>query len=59
VSEVDLSVFQAERACVFPFSIFSCCTKSGDQPQEDLAKYGYKTQNKEEEKSRGIILASL
>jgi hypothetical protein len=32
-----------------------CCTKSGDQPQEDLAKSGYKTQNKEEEKSRNRI----
>jgi hypothetical protein len=25
------------------FAIFSCCTKSDNQPQEDLAKYGYKT----------------
>jgi hypothetical protein len=40
---------------VFPFSIFSCCTKSGDQPQDDLAKSGYKTQNKQEEKSRNHI----
>jgi hypothetical protein len=24
------------------FAIFSCCTKSDNQPQEDLAKYGYK-----------------
>jgi hypothetical protein len=24
------------------FSNFSCCTRSGDQPQEDLAKSGYK-----------------
>jgi hypothetical protein len=30
------------------FSIFSCCIKSGDQPQEDLAKSDYKT-NKEVE----------
>jgi hypothetical protein len=27
----------------FFFPIFSCCSKSGDQPQEDLAKSGYKT----------------
>jgi len=27
----------------FLFPIFSCCTKSGDQPQVDLAKYDYKT----------------
>jgi hypothetical protein len=44
---------------VFPFSIFSCCTKSGDQQQEDLAKSGYKTQNKEEEKSRNHIWRTL
>ncbi len=28
---------------VFFFSIFSCCFKSDDQPQEDLAKSGYQT----------------
>jgi hypothetical protein len=57
VSEVDLSEFQAECACecVIPFSIFLWSTKSGDQPQEDLAKSGYKTKNKEEEKSRNHI----
>jgi len=32
----------------FFFPIFSCCFKSGDQPQEDLAKSGYKT-NREAE----------
>jgi hypothetical protein len=26
---------------VFFPSIFSCCSKSGEQPQEDLAKSGY------------------
>ncbi len=36
------------------FSIFSCCIKSGDQPQEDLAKSDYKT-NKEVE-NLGILL---
>jgi hypothetical protein len=38
---------------VFFFPIFSCCTKSGDQPQEDLAKSGCKT-NKVE--NLGILL---
>ncbi len=55
VSEVDLSVFQAQSVCVFPFSIFLCCAKNGDQPEEDLAKSGYKTQNKEQDKSRNHI----
>jgi hypothetical protein len=36
------------------FSIFSCCIKSGDQPQEDLVKSDYKT-NKEAE-NVGILL---
>jgi hypothetical protein len=27
---------------VFLFSFFSCCIKSGHQPQEDLARSGYK-----------------
>jgi hypothetical protein len=31
---------------VFLFSIFSCGIKTGDQPQEDLVRSGYKT-NKE------------
>jgi hypothetical protein len=36
-------------------SVFlSCCSKSGDQPQEDLAKSGYKT-NREVE-NLGILL---
>jgi hypothetical protein len=34
-------------------SIFSCFTKSGDQPQEDLTKFSYKT-NKEME-NLGIL----
>jgi hypothetical protein len=34
--------------------LLSCCSKSGDQPQEDLAKSGYKT-NREVEKL-GILL---
>ncbi len=38
----------------FFFPIFSCCSKSGDQPQEDLAKSGYKT-NREIE-NLGILL---
>ncbi len=38
---------------MFLFSIFSCCTKSGDQPQEDLAKSGYK-KNRETTNSRLI-----
>jgi hypothetical protein len=25
------------------FSIFSCCSESGNQPQEDLVKSSYKT----------------
>jgi hypothetical protein len=29
--------------CVCVFSIFSCCTKSGDRPQVDLVKCDYKT----------------
>ncbi len=33
---------------------FSCCTKSDGQPQEDLAKYGYKT-NREIENLRIIL----
>jgi hypothetical protein len=32
----------------FFFSIFSCSTKNGDQPQKDLTKFSYKT-NKEVE----------
>ncbi len=32
-----------EAVFFFFFPIFSCCSKSGDQPQEDLAKSGYKT----------------
>jgi len=32
----------------------SCCSKSGDQPREDLAKSGYKT-NREVE-NLGILL---
>jgi hypothetical protein len=38
----------------FIFAIFSRCTKSDDQPQEDLAKYGYKT-NREIENLRIIL----
>jgi len=37
----------------FLFSIFLCCSKSGDQLQEDLAKSGYKT-NREVE-NLGIL----
>jgi hypothetical protein len=37
------------------FLIFSWCFESGDQPQEDLAKSGYKT-NKEIRKSRNPVL---
>ncbi len=39
---------------VFFFLNFLICTKSGDQPQKDLAKSGYKT-NKEMKKSRNPI----
>jgi hypothetical protein len=38
----------------FFFSIFSCCTKSDNQPRKDLAKSGYKM-NKEVE-NLGILL---
>jgi hypothetical protein len=38
-----ISVHLAEGGSVFLLSIFSCCTKSGDKAQEDLAKYGYRT----------------
>jgi hypothetical protein len=38
----------------FLVAIFSCCTKSDDQPQDDLAKYGYKT-NREIENLRSIL----
>jgi hypothetical protein len=38
---------------LFFFLIFSCCSQSGDQPEEDLAKSGYNT-NKEIE-NPGII----
>ncbi len=37
------------------FAIFSCCTKINNQAQEDLAKYGYKT-NREIENLRIILL---
>ncbi len=37
------------------FAIFSCCTKSKDQPQDNLAKYDYKT-NREIENLRIILL---
>jgi hypothetical protein len=33
---------------LFIFSIFSCFTKSGDQPQEDITKFVYKTNKKVE-----------
>jgi len=39
---------------MFFSSIFSCCIKSGNEPQEDLAKFDYKT-NKEVE-NLGILL---
>ncbi len=39
--------------CFF-FSIFSCCTKTSNQPPKDLAKFGYKM-NKEVE-NLGILL---
>jgi hypothetical protein len=39
---------------VLYFSIFSCCIKSGDQPQGDLVRSAYKT-NKEVE-IPGILL---
>jgi hypothetical protein len=39
---------------MFFLSIFSCCIKSGDQLQKDLAKSDYKT-NKEV-KNLGILL---
>ncbi len=37
--------FRGSSRCSF-FSIFSCRIKTGDQPQEDLVRSGYKT-NKE------------
>jgi hypothetical protein len=38
------------------FPVFSCCSKIGDQPQEGLAKLGYKTKNREiERKSKNFI----
>jgi hypothetical protein len=36
------------------FQFFSCCSKSGDQPQEDLAKSGYNTNHEVE--NLGILL---
>ncbi len=36
----------------FFFPVFSCCSKIGDQPQEGLAKLGYKTKNREIENLR-------
>jgi hypothetical protein len=36
-------VFYHFKPVFFFFSILSCCFKSDDQPQEDLAKSGYKT----------------
>jgi hypothetical protein len=37
----------------FFFSTFSCCSKSSDQPQEDLAKSDYRTNR--EIKNLGIL----
>jgi hypothetical protein len=47
IVDQELSVF-------FFFSVLSCCSKSGHQPQEDLAKSDYKT-NAELE-NLGILL---
>jgi hypothetical protein len=45
--------FLISYQAIFFFSIFSCFTKSGDQPQEGLTKFSYKT-NKEVE-NLGIL----
>jgi hypothetical protein len=42
-----------EAVLSFFSPIFSCCAKSGNQPQEDLAKSGYKID--EEVENLGIL----
>jgi hypothetical protein len=49
----EINVGPRVLSSIFFFFIFSCCSKSGDQPEKDLAKSGYNT-NKEIE-NLGII----
>jgi len=56
-SQIWLQLIQQSVEAVFFFfffPIFSCCSKSGDQPQKDLAKSGYKTNRQIE--NLGILL---
>jgi hypothetical protein len=46
-------LFEKNLTPVYTSDFFSCCTKSDDQPPEDLAKSGYKS-NRQVEKSKNI-----